>query len=146
MSKPSFLKTLAFMSLSVSVTATADIESLSSEVDANAQVWIASPMDMQEVSSPVTIVFGSQDVSISPAGIEQQNSGHHHLMVDLNELPAMNQPLPGSSQLIHFGKGQTETSLTLEPGLHSLQLLLGNHMHVPHVRPVMSERITILVK
>jgi hypothetical protein len=101
---------------------------------------------MQEVSSPVTVVFGSESVSISPAGVEQENSGHHHLLVDLDELPAMDMPLPGSAQLIHFGKGQTETSLLLEPGLHSLQLLLGNHIHVPHSRPVISEKITILVK
>ena len=78
--------------------------------------------------------------------IEQSNSGHHHLMIDMDELPAMNMPLPGSAQLIHFGKGQSSTSLSLEPGVHSLQLVLGNHLHVPHTRPVLSEKITIVVK
>lgn len=142
----SILTSLVLIVLAVSLPIAADETGLSSVVAAEARVWIQSPVDMQEVSSPVTVVFGSESVSISPAGVEQENSGHHHLMVDLDELPAMDMPLPSSTQLIHFGKGQTETSLLLEPGLHSLQLLLGNHIHVPHSRPVMSKKITILVK
>lgn len=126
--------------------AMAQMAELSSDVAADAQVWIESPGDGQVVSSPVTIVFGSHNVSISPAGREQVNSGHHHLMVNMDELPAMNMPLPASGQLIHFGKGQTSTTLPLEPGVHSLQLLLGNYIHVPHTRPVMSKKITIVVK
>ena len=126
--------------------AMAQTAELSTDVAADAQVWIESPGDGQVVSSPVAIVFGSKNVSISPAGIEQSNSGHHHLMIDMDELPAMNMPLPGSAQLIHFGKGQSSTSLSLEPGVHSLQLVLGNHIHVPHTRPVLSEKITIVVK
>lgn len=126
--------------------AMAQTAELSTDVAADAQVWIESPGDGQVVSSPVAIVFGSKNVSISPAGIEQSNSGHHHLMIDMDELPGMNMPLPGSAQLIHFGKGQTSTSLSLAPGVHSLQLLLGNHIHVPHTRPVLSEKITIVVE
>ena len=136
---------LLSIALFIGVPAMAQMAELSSDVVADAQVWIESPVDGQEVSSPVTIVFGSKNVSISPAGIEQMNSGHHHLMIDMDELPAMDMPLPGSAQLIHFGKGQTSTSLSLEPGEHSLQLVLGNHLHVPHTRPVLSKKITIVV-
>ncbi|MDG2501257.1 MAG: DUF4399 domain-containing protein [Porticoccaceae bacterium] len=146
MKKYSIIASLVTMFLSAALPVAADHTGLSSAVSAEARVWIQSPVDMQEVSSPIVVVFGSESVSISPAGVERENSGHHHLMVDLDKLPAMDMPLPGSAQLIHFGKGQTETLLELEPGLHSLQLLLGNHIHVPHSRPVMSEKITILVK
>lgn len=146
MKKHSIIASLVTIFLSAALPVAADQTGLSSAVSAEARVWIQSPVDMQEVSSPIVVVFGSESVSISPAGVERENSGHHHLMVDLDKLPAMDMPLPGSAQLIHFGKGQTETLLELEPGLHSLQLLLGNHIHVPHSRPVMSEKITILVK
>jgi hypothetical protein len=134
------------MALFIGMPAMAQMTELSSDVAADAQVWIESPVDGQVVSSPVAIVFGSENVSIAPAGIEESNSGHHHLMIDMDELPEMNMPLPGSAQLIHFGKGQTSTSLSLAPGVHSLQLLLGNHIHVPHTRPVLSKKITIVVE
>jgi len=117
-----------------------------SPVSADAVVWIKSPQDGQRVSSPVTLSFGNSNVAISPAGTERANSGHHHLLINLQELPAMDMPLPASAQVIHFGQGQTETTLELEPGVHSLRLLLGNHLHVPHARPVMSEKITITVE
>ena len=146
MKSQTILTKLGLLILAVTLPAVADQTGLSSAVAADAQIWIESPVDMQEVSSPVVIVFGSDNVSISPAGVEQSNSGHHHLLVDADELPSMDLPLPATAQLIHFGKGQTQTSLNLEPGVHSLQLLLGNHNHVPHIRPVMSKKITIVVK
>ena len=119
---------------------------LSSTIADDAQVWIVSPKDQAQVSSPVTIVFGSSNLNIAPAGNNQPNSGHHHLLVDMEELPALDMPLPASDQVIHFGKGQTETTIELSSGSHSLQLVLGNYAHVPHSRPVMSEKITILVE
>jgi hypothetical protein len=119
---------------------------LSSTIADDAQVWIVSPKDQAQVSSPVTIVFGSSNLNIAPAGNNQPNSGHHHLLVDMEELPALDMPLPASDQVIHFGKGQTETTIELSSGSHSLQLLLGNYAHVPHSRPVMSEKITIVVE
>ena len=118
----------------------------SSHITDDAQVWIISPKDQARVSSPVTIVFGSENLTIAPAGDNQPNSGHHHLLVDLDKLPALDMPLPASDQVIHFGKGQAETTIELSPGSHSLQLLLGNYAHVPHSRPVMSEKITIIVE
>ena len=119
---------------------------LSSTIADDAQVWFVSPKDQSQVSSPVTIIFGSSNLNIAPAGDNQPNSGHHHLLVDLDKLPALDMPLPASDQVIHFGKGQTEATIELSPGSHSLQLLLGNYAHVPHSRPVMSEKITIVVK
>ena len=119
---------------------------LSSTIADDAQVWFVSPKDQSQVSSPVTIIFGSSNLNIAPAGDNQPNSGHHHLLVDMEELPALDMPLPASDQVIHFGKGQTEATIALSPGSHSLQLLLGNYAHVPHSRPVMSEKITIVVE
>lgn len=134
----------AVMSSALSVQATES--SIVSSVSADALVWIESPQDGQRLSSPVTLSFGSSGVEISPAGIERNNSGHHHLLINLQTLPAMDMPLPANAQVIHFGKGQTQATIELEPGVHSLQLLLGNHLHVPHARPVMSDKITITVE
>ena len=107
---------------------------------------IVSPANGATVSSPVKVVFGLEGMDVAPAGNEQDNSGHHHLLIDLETLPDMGMPLPANDQVIHFGKGQTETELELEPGTHTLQLLLGDYRHVPHEPPVMSEKITITVE
>ena len=136
------LAAVMFSALSVQATES----SIVSSVSADALVWIESPQDGQRLSSPVTLSFGSSGVEISPAGIERNNSGHHHLLINLQTLPAMDMPLPANAQVIHFGKGQTQATIELEPGVHSLQLLLGNHLHVPHARPVMSDKITITVE
>jgi hypothetical protein len=109
-------------------------------------VYIISPIDGAVVSSPVTVKFGLRGMGVAPAGVEVAGTGHHHLLIDLEELPAMDKPLPASAQVKHFGKGQTETRLELTPGEHSLQLLMGNYMHVPHQAPVLSEKITITVR
>ena len=85
-------------------------------------------------------------MGIAPAGIDMENTGHHHILIDLDEMPDMSMPLPTTDNVVHFGTGQTETTLTLTPGEHTLQLLLGNHLHVPHQSPVMSEKITVTVK
>lgn len=112
----------------------------------NAEVSILSPQDNQVVSSPLKVIFGASNVSIVAAGDNQPNSGHHHLLIDLAELPDLSMPLPASDQVIHFGKGQTETVIDLAPGTHTLQLLLGNYLHIPHSKPILSEKITITVK
>ena len=112
----------------------------------NAKAYITEPKDGAVVTSPVTVKFGLKNMTVIPAGVEHTNSGHHHLLVDVDKLPDMTQPIPADAQHIHFGKGQTETSLELSPGKHTLQLLLGDHLHRPHDKPVMSEKITITVK
>ncbi len=111
-----------------------------------ASVYIISPADGEVVSGPVTVKFGLQGMGVAPAGIAYPDAGHHHLLVNATEMPAMNMPIPSDDVHRHFGKGQTEATLALEPGTYTLQLLLGDQNHVPHDPPVMSEKITIVVK
>ena len=114
-------------------------------VSASAEVFIISPKDGEEVSSPVEVIFGLQGMGIAPAGINFPNTGHHHLLIDLDQLPDLKSGIPADAQHLHFGKGQTQALIELDPGEHSLQLLLGDWMHVPHETPVVSEKIKILV-
>jgi len=108
-----------------------------------AKVYIASPEDGATVSSTFTVVFGLEGMGVAPAGVQTANTGHHHLLVN-GEAPDMSMPL--GAQVTHFGGGQTQTTLTLEPGEHTLQLILGDHLHVPHNPPVVSDQITITVR
>jgi len=112
-----------------------------------AEAYIQSPADGSAVSSPVTIRFGLRGIGVAPAGIERPNTGHHHLLINLADadMPSFDLPLPATDQVRHFGLGQTETLLELEPGQHTLQLVLGDHLHIPHASPVVSEKITITV-
>ena len=111
----------------------------------DAELYIISPTDGQVVSSPVKIVFGLNGMGVAPAGIKYNNTGHHHLLIDVPELPDINLPIPSDEHHKHFGKGQTETVIELEPGEHSLQLILGDHVHVPHDPVVVSKKIKINV-
>ncbi len=99
----------------------------------------------ETVNSPVLIQFGLRGMGVAPAGIEKAGTGHHHVLVDVAELD-VNAPIPTSDQHRHFGLGQTETTLEMKPGQHTLQLLMGDQNHIPHHPVVMSERITITVK
>lgn len=113
---------------------------------AGAEVYIVSPKDGAKVKGPVTVVFGLKGMGIAPAGIKFDGTGHHHLLVD-SEAPAdLSQPLPANEKTLHFGKGQTETTLTLPPGKHTLQLVLGDLLHIPHEPAVVSKKITITVE
>jgi hypothetical protein len=112
---------------------------------AGAKVYIVSPADGATVKSPVKVVFGLSGMGVAPAGVQFENAGHHHLLVDA-ELPAeLGQPLPATDNIRHFGKGQTEASIDLKPGKHTLQLVLGDHMHIPFAPVVASPKITITV-
>jgi hypothetical protein len=98
---------------------------------AGAKLYIVSPTNGAAVKSPVTIVFGLAGMGIAPAGVQFENSGHHHLLID-TDLPAnVGMPLATTDNIRHFGKGQTEATIELKPGKHTLQLVLGDHMHVP---------------
>ena len=97
------------------------------------------------VSSPLNVQFGLKGMGVAPAGVEKVGTGHHHLLVDVAELD-VNNGIPMSDQHRHFGLGQTEVSIALKPGMHTLQLLLGDQNHIPHHPVVMSERITVTVK
>ena len=108
------------------------------------RVFIVSPEDGAEVTSPVTVTFGIEGFDVAPAGTYEPATGHHHLLIDTG-LPALDQPIPADDNHVHFGKGQTETTVDLAAGQHTLQLLLGDGNHVPHQPPLASDIITITV-
>ncbi len=108
-------------------------------------VYIISPADGETVSSPVTVKFGLRGMGVAPAGVEKNNTGHHHLLIDVTQLPDLTKPVPADANHVHFGGGQTETQIELSKGQHTLQLLLGDKSHIPHNPAVMSEKITITV-
>lgn len=112
-----------------------------------AEVYIISPADGDVVEGPVTIVFGLKGMGIAPAGVEHKNTGHHHLLID-RDTPTeeeMQEALPASDLLKHFGGGQTQTTLDLLPGTHTFQLIFADHNHVPFDPAIMSDKITITV-
>lgn len=119
---------------------------LVSHAPSEAQAYILEPADGTTVPETFTVKFGLSGMDLAPAGVDQANTGHHHLLIDQPELPDLTASLPATEQIRHFGKAQTETELTLEPGKHTLQLVLGNYLHVPHDNPVISEQITIRVQ
>lgn len=135
------LPTLAAVLLSLSGVAGAREPS-----PAGAEVYIVSPKDGAKVKGTVTVVFGLKGMGVAPAGIKFDNTGHHHLLVDSDPPGDLAQPLPANEKTLHFGKGQSETTLTLPPGTHTLQLVLGDFLHVPHEPAVVSKKITITVE
>lgn len=112
---------------------------------AGAEAYIISPADGARVSSPVTVRFGLRGMGVAPAGVTTANTGHHHLLIDVDEPPPDDMPLPATDHVRHFGGGQTETVLDLPPGRHRLQLVLGDALHIPHDPPVRSAVVTITV-
>ncbi len=112
---------------------------------AGARVYIVSPANGATVKSPVTIVFGLAGMGIAPAGVQVENTGHHHLLIDTAIPKDTGVPLPNNDNIRHFGKGQTEASIELKPGKHTLQLVLGDHLHIPFNPVVASQQITITV-
>ena len=112
---------------------------------AGAEVYIISPKDGAKVSSPFVVQFGLKGMGIAPAGMKFDNTGHHHLLIDTDVPTNFSAPLPSSPKVVHFGKGQTETTLTLSPGKHTLILLLGDYSHVPHNPAVISKKVTVTV-
>lgn len=109
----------------------------------DAAVYIGSPANGAVVPTTFTVMFGLSGMGVSPSGVERQNTGHHHLLVDGAMLPDLNMPL--GDVVTHFGGGQTQTTLTLTPGEHTLQLILGDYVHLPHEPPVVSQVISITV-
>ena len=108
------------------------------------EVYIISPADGAVVSSPVNVQFGLRGMGVAPAGVDRANTGHHHLLIDATGLPESGKSM--GSEVKHFGGGQTETTIELAPGAHTLQLIMGDKNHVPHQTKVVSERVTITVK
>ncbi len=120
---------------------------LRTEAADGAKVYIISPADSARVTGPrVLIQFGLVGMGIAPAGVDYPLTGHHHLLVDVSETPPENLPIPSDENHLHFGMGQTEAAVELSPGRHTLQLLLGDRNHIPHVPPVISEKIAVIVE
>ena len=121
----------------------ADLRSPSAE---DARIFFVGMEDGATVSSPFMVEFGLENMTVAPAGTDEPFSGHHHLLINQEELPALEMPIPADSVHIHFGLGQTSTELSLPAGEHTLQIMLGNHWHIPHDPPVVSEKVTITVQ
>ena len=114
---------------------------------AGAKVYIISPKNGETVTSPVTVKFGVKGMAVVPAGTKQDNSGHHHLLIDTDVPSDLSLPLPSvPDKVVHFGKGQTETTITLPPGKHTLQLVFADANHIPHNPAVISKKITVTAK
>lgn len=110
-----------------------------------ASVFFIMPADGATLSNPISIEFGISGMDVVKAGDDQPNSGHHHLLIDTG-LPDLGLPIPADEHHVHFGDGSTTTEITLPPGEHTLQMLLGDHQHIPHNPPLVSELITITVE
>ena len=114
---------------------------------AGATVYIINLKDGDTVTSPFKVQFGLTGMGVAPAGVEKPNTGHHHLIIDTTlSADEMKAPIAADAKHVHFGAGQTEAMVTLAPGKHTLQLVLGDWSHVPHVAPVMSTPISVTVK
>ena len=112
-----------------------------------AEVYFIAPANGATVQGPVTVKFGLKGMGVAPAGVKFDNTGHHHLLVDtdLSDLK-LDAPLPATDKVLHFGKGQTETTITLPPGKHTLELVFADYLHIPFDPPLHSQKITITVK
>ena len=120
---------------------------------AGAKQYIVNLKDGDTVSSPVKVIFGLSGMGVAPAGVEKENTGHHHILIDRPVLgkgedgaDEFDANIPADENHKHFGKGQTETTLKLAPGKHTLQLVVGDKDHIPHNPPIVSSQITITVQ
>ncbi|HVF18208.1 MAG TPA: DUF4399 domain-containing protein [Steroidobacteraceae bacterium] len=131
--------------IALGVTAVAVAQVKRTAAPAAAEVYFIAPKDGESVSSPVTVRFGLKGMGVAPAGVAFEGAGHHHLVVDA-PTPPLDAPVPADAKHLHFGKGQTETTLELKPGKHTLQLIVGDQLHIPHQPAVVSKVITVTVK
>jgi len=132
---------LAGLLMGVSVLATA-----ATPAPKGAEVSIVSPADGATVPQTVVVKFAVENIALAPAGDVTKNTGHHHLLIDVDELPAAGVPIPSDANHLHFGKAQTQAEVKLTPGKHTLQLELGDSNHMPFDPPIVSEKITVNVK
>jgi len=129
-----------FASLTIST-----ISFAATPISSDAKVFIISPENGAVVSSPVTVMFGLSGAGVAPAGVDKKNTGHHHLIINA-ATPDMSKGIAKDANHKHFGGGQTQATIDLKPGKHTLQLVLGDKGHVPHNPPVASKTIEITVK
>jgi len=140
-----FTNTIAATAVVLALTGAALADSHRTMAPKGAEAYIISPEDGATIASPVTVRFGVKGMGVAPAGVEKEKTGHHHLIIDA-KLPNLNESIPKDEHYRHFGGGQTETTVKLKSGKHTLQLLLGDHNHIPHEPPVKSTVITVTVK
>ena len=133
--------TFAGLLLSASMLATA-----ATPAPKGAEAFIVSPEDGATVPQEFKVKFGVKDISLAPAGDPTKHTGHHHLLIDVDKLPPAGAPIPTDANHMHFGKAQTEATIKLAPGKHTLQLELGDSGHMPFDPPIVSEKITVNVK
>ncbi|MEM9470920.1 MAG: DUF4399 domain-containing protein [Pseudomonadota bacterium] len=140
-------KLIAIASLAATMAVTGAAFSGETPAPEGASVYFINIKDGDTLTNPVTIQFGLKGMGVAPAGTEKEHTGHHHLIINESiEGEELNEPIPADDQHIHFGGGQTEKTLELPAGTHTLQLVLGDWSHIPHNPPVMSEKITVTVK
>ena len=139
------LTALALLSLLLSTTVVLGTAAASESRPEGARAYIISPAHGDTVPKTFVVRFGLRGMGVAPVGCEQPGTGHHHLLIDNEELPPPDQPMEGE-HIQHFGAGQTQTELTLPPGEHTLLLILGDKDHIPHSPPVMSEQIRVTVE
>ena len=112
----------------------------------DAYLYIGWPNDGEIVRNRrFRVWFGLRNFGIAPSGIKKKNTGHHHLIIDA-PLPPLDEEIPADKKHLHFGAGQSEAIIELAPGKHTLQLIMGDHDHVPHNPPIISKKITITVR
>ncbi|MEQ1650245.1 MAG: DUF4399 domain-containing protein [Hyphomicrobiaceae bacterium] len=139
------MKRLLIAAAAVSLATIAVAQDIRTPAPAAGKVYFIEPKNGAEITGPVVVKMGLSGMGVAPAGVEKKDTGHHHILVNQAKFDGM-APLPADDKHRHFGNGQTETSLALPAGKHTLQLVLGDHNHIPHNPPVTSEVITVTVK
>jgi hypothetical protein len=138
---------VAFAVLTLLVATGINLARAQTASPAGAKAYFINLKDGEEVTSPLLVQFGLSGMGVAPAGVEKPNTGHHHLLIDTKMTDEqLKEAIPMDDHHKHFGGGQTEAMVTLSPGPHTLQLMLGDWSHIPLLPPVMSEPITITVK
>ena len=127
------------------LTLASSITNGASQSKEGASVFFILPKDGQTVKNPIQLSFGLEGMKLVEAGINSPYSGHHHLLINVDQLPDLNSPIPADNKHIHFGKGQSTISINLEPGYYTFQLLFADYLHIPHDKPLISKKISIEV-
>jgi hypothetical protein len=122
----------------------ATLMTLSAAAFAQQSVSFVEPANGATVSSPFKVKFAVSGMDVKPAGDMTANTGHHHLLVNATPIKA-GEVIPADEKHIHFGKGQTETELTLPPGNYTLTMQFANGLHQAY-GPAMNKEIKITVK
>jgi len=140
-------RALVCSSALVVAVATAALAQTQTPSPAGATVYFINLKDGDTITSPFKVQFGLTGMGIAPVGVQNERTGHHHLIIDTKlSDDELKRPIAADAQHVHFGGGQTETTVTLPPGRHTLQLVLGDWSHIPHNPPVMSQVITVTVR